>query len=236
MDAALCNPSRKVKRLLATPEAARRLEAKGSAPNALSILEPADRTAIELIVGEDAVHQGVAVHVAPLPDLQIEDILARIEEQTQVLLIALDHVTDPHNIGAIMRSAAAFGAAALIVTKHNAPEETGALAKSASGALEHVDLVRATNLSRAIETCKQAGFWTVGLDATGATDINDLELPDRCVLVLGAEGEGVRPGVQKVCDFMARLPMSGTMESLNVSNAGAIVMFEWQRQVRSKKG
>ncbi len=236
VEAALRNPKRNVKRLLATPEAAQRLEAKGIGQPALSLLEPADRSAIELIVGEEAVHQGVAAHVATLPDLEIEDALGSLGDRETVLLVALDHVTDPHNVGAIMRSAAAFGAAALIVTKHNAPDETGVLAKSASGALEHVALVRATNLSRAIETCQQNGFWVVGLDAHGESDIDDLDLPDRCVLVLGAEGEGVRPGVQKVCDFMARLPMAGTMESLNVSNAGAIALFEWHRQKRAKKG
>ncbi len=232
VEAALKNPERKILRLLATPEAAKRIEATGVPAARLATLEPADRAAIDVIVGDDAVHQGIAAHVAPLPDLAVEDVIAARTGHNKSVIVALDHVTDPHNVGAILRSAAAFGATALVVTKHNAPEETGVLAKSASGALEHVPIVRATNLSRAIETLQQDGFWVVGLDASGDSDIDTLDLPEKCVLVLGAEGEGVRPGVRKVCDFMARLPMTGRMESLNVSNAAAIALFEWQRQKR----
>jgi len=234
VEAALNNPERKLKRLLATPEAAQRLADKGAPASRLDALEPADRSAIDLILGEGAVHQGLAARVSHLPDFMIKDVTAAAHDKTHSVVVALDHVTDPHNVGAILRSSAAFGATALLVTKHNAPEETGILAKSASGALEHVPIVRATNLSRAIEALKQEGFWAVGLDASGDEEIDKQDLPDKCVLVLGAEGEGVRPGVRKVCDFMTRLPMTGQMESLNVSNAAAIALFEWQRQKRGK--
>lgn len=210
------------------------MEDRGIAHTYLEMLEPADRSAIELLVGSDAVHQGIAALALPLTDLAVEDVVDTLSDAQKALVVALDHVTDPHNVGAILRSAAAFGAYALLVTKHNAPDETGVLAKSASGALEHVPIVRATNLSRAIESLQQGGFWVVGLDAEGESEIDCMALPDKCVLVLGAEGEGLRPGVRKVCDFVARLPMTGHMESLNVSNAAAIALFEWQRQKRAK--
>lgn len=232
VEAALRNPTRKCDRLLATPEAAERLSAKDVPKDRLSHLEPADRSAIDAIVGAEKVHQGLALKVHPLPAMDIHDVLENMPTDAPALVVALDHVTDPHNVGAILRSASAFGACALITTKHNAPEETGVLAKSASGALENVPLVRVTNLARSIEECQKLGFWAVGLDADGDTDISQLETPTRCIMVLGAEGEGLRPGIRKSCDFMARLPMSGPMESLNVSNATAVSLYEWQRQHR----
>lgn len=233
VEAALRNPVRRINRLLATPEAAERLSARDIPRDRMTHLEPADRSAIDAAVGPDQVHQGLALKVHPLPALDIHDVLEELPSDSPALVVALDHVTDPHNVGAILRSASAFGACALITTKHNAPEETGVLAKSASGALENVPLVRVTNLSRTIEDCQKLGFWAVGLDADGDTDISQLETPARCVIVLGAEGEGLRPGIRKSCDFIARLPMSGPMESLNVSNAAAVSLYEWQRQHRS---
>jgi len=230
VEAALLNPARRISRLLATPEAAERLSKKDMPGDRLSHLEPADKSAIETFIGSDKVHQGIALKTHPLPAMYIFDVLEGLAPETPALVVALDHVTDPHNVGAILRSASAFGACALITTKHNAPEETGVLAKSASGALENVPVVRVTNLGRTIEDCKKLGFWSVGLDASGETNISQFETPARCVMVLGAEGEGLRPGIRKACDFMARLPMSGSMESLNVSNAAAVSLYEWMRQ------
>lgn len=230
VEAALRNPTRRVDRLLATPEAAERLGSMNIPKDRLSHLEPADRSAIDAIIGADRVHQGITLKAAPLPALDIQDALQDVSEGSPALIVALDHVTDPHNVGAILRSASAFGASALITTKHNAPEETGVLAKSASGALESVPIVRVTNLARSIEECQKLGFWVVGLDAQGDTNIDQLEAPRRCVMVLGAEGEGLRPSIRKSCDFIVRLPMSGPMESLNVSNAAAVSMYEWMRQ------
>lgn len=232
VEAALRNPTRRIDRVLATPEAAERLSAKDIPRDRLSHLEPADRSAIDAMVGADKVHQGLALKAHPLPAMDIHEVLEDLPSDTAALVVALDHVTDPHNVGAILRSASAFGACALITTKHNAPEETGVLAKSASGALESVPLVRVTNLSRTIEDCQKLGFWAVGLDADGDPEISQLETPTRCVMVLGAEGEGLRPGIRKSCDFIVRLPMCGPMESLNVSNAAAVSLYEWQRQHR----
>lgn len=231
---ALSNSQRRIERLLATPEAAQRLAEKGLSQDQLRVIEPADRSAIDELIGADKVHQGLALKTHPLPDLDIQDSLSGLEETEPALIIALDHVTDPHNVGAILRSASAFGARAVLTTKHNAPEETGVLAKSASGAVEHVPIVRVTNLGRSLKECQDLGFWVVGLDASGSEEIDQMELPTRCVLVLGAEGEGLRPGVATSCDYMARLPMSGRMESLNVSNAAAISMYEWLRRRRVK--
>jgi len=232
VEMALANPNRRIDRLLATPEAAQKLSNKNLTRAQLSYLEPADRSAIDEAVGPDKVHQGVAVKVQPLPDMDTHDSLEGLSSDEPALIVALDHVTDPHNVGAVLRSASAFGARALLTTKHNAPDETGVLAKSASGALESVPIVRVTNLGRSIKDYQDAGFWVVGLDASGNDEIDKMEMPSRCVLVLGAEGEGLRPGVRSACDFMARLPMTGPMESLNVSNAAAVSMFEWMRQRR----
>ena len=230
---ALANPNRRIDRFLATPEAAQKLSGKNLTREQLSRLEPADRSAIDEAVGPDKVHQGVALKVQPLPAMDTHDSLEGISSDEPALIVALDHVTDPHNVGAILRSASAFGALALLTTKHNAPDETGILAKSASGALESVPIVRVTNLGRSIKDYQDAGFWVVGLDASGSKEIDKMEMPSRCVLVLGAEGEGLRPGVRSACDFIARLPMTGQMESLNVSNAAAVSMFEWMRQRRA---
>ncbi|MBT4740668.1 MAG: 23S rRNA (guanosine(2251)-2'-O)-methyltransferase RlmB [Rhodospirillaceae bacterium] len=234
VETALANPDRRIDRLLATPEAADKLAAKGLSRDRLSHIEPADRSAIDAILGAEKVHQGVALKTQPLPAMDIQDALAGLASDDPALVVALDHVTDPHNVGAVLRSASAFGVRAVLTTKHNAPEETGVLAKSASGALESVPIVRVTNLGRSIKDCQDLGFWVVGLDASGTEDLDRMEMPTRCVLVLGAEGEGLRPSIRSACDFMARLPMTGQMESLNVSNAAAVSMFEWMRQQRAK--
>ncbi|NKB44251.1 MAG: 23S rRNA (guanosine(2251)-2'-O)-methyltransferase RlmB [Alphaproteobacteria bacterium] len=234
VETALANPDRRINRLLATPEAAEKLVAKGLSRDRLSLIEPADRSAIDAILGADKVHQGIALKAQPLPAMDIHDALANLASDDPAIVVALDHVTDPHNVGAILRSASAFGVRAVLTTKHNAPEETGVLAKSASGALENVPIVRVTNLGRSIKDCQDLGFWAVGLDASGTEDLDRMDMPTRCVLVLGAEGEGLRPGIRSACDFMARLPMTGQMESLNVSNAAAVSMFEWMRQQRAK--
>lgn len=234
VEEALSNPQRRIVRLIATPETAQRLVDKGLKKEHIKLLEPADRSAIEELVGTETVHQGVALKTHPLPDLDLHDALVDVHESEPCLIIALDHVTDPHNIGAILRSASAFGARTVLTTKHNAPEETGVLAKSASGALEHVPIIRVTNLGRSLKECQKLGFWVIGLDAGGPQEIDQMDMPNRCVLVLGAEGQGLRPGVTTSCDYVAKLPMSGHMESLNVSNAAAISMYEWQRRMRLK--
>jgi 23S rRNA (guanosine2251-2'-O)-methyltransferase len=221
--AALANPDRRIERILATKDVAER-HAKEFAGRAqiLSREELAQR------LPAGAVHQGIAVLAAPLEEPQLEDVLARCGDAA--LVLALDQVTDPHNVGAILRSAAAFGAAGIVVTERNAPADTGVLAKSASGALEIVPLVRAVNLARALEQLKEAGFWLYGLDERGEAPIGSLDLAGRVCIVLGAEGEGLRRLTSEKCDRLVTIPTSNALAALNVSNAAAVAAYEWARR------
>jgi 23S rRNA (guanosine2251-2'-O)-methyltransferase len=224
--AALANPDRKLERLLATRDVAERHAAQFAGAAAKAEILSREDLAQRLPAG--AVHQGIAALVAPLEEPQIEDLLARCGENA--LVLALDQVTDPHNVGAILRSAAAFGVAGIIVTERHAPADTGVLAKAASGALEIVPLVRAVNLSRALDQLREAGFWLYGLDETGDVQIGDLDLGGRASIVLGAEGEGLRRLTAEKCDRLVTIPTEAKLASLNVSNAAAIAAYEWKRR------
>ena len=231
--AALANPARKILRVVATAEAAERLRNDGSVPDEnLRHTHIAARRDIDTLVGEDAVHQGVAVLARPL-DHDLADVLEALAERENACLVLLDQVTDPHNVGAVLRSAAAFGATAVIAPDRHAPEETGVMAKAASGALDKIAYVKTVNLVRAIEIIKENRFWLVGLDAAADKDLAEIALAGRIALVLGAEGEGMRRLVSEHCDHLARLPISPTMESLNVSNAAAVALYEKTRQQKS---
>ena len=224
--AALANPERRVERVLATRESAERLEAElGRLATRAEILAR-DELAQRLPAG--AVNQGLAALVAPLEEAGLEDLLARCGEHA--LVLALDQVTDPHNVGAILRSAAAFGAAGVLVTERHAPADTGVLAKAASGALELVPLVRAVNLARALDQLKEAGFWRYGLDERGDVGIMSLDLAGRAAIVLGAEGEGLRRLTAEKCDRLVTIPTDPRLAALNVSNAAAVAAYEWARQ------
>lgn len=227
VSAALGNPERRYLRLLTTAAAADHLPQ----PAAGTITpETVDRAVIDEILPPGAVHQGVALLAAALPEPHIEDIPARLAETPRALVVALDQVTDPQNVGAVLRSAAAFGATALLLTERHAPEATGALAKAASGGLEAVPIVRLTNLVRGLDTLKKEGFWVVGLDMDAPQTLAEADLPARCVLVLGAEGGGLRRLTRETCDMMVRIPMGGAVESLNVSASAAVALYEWARQ------
>ena len=221
--AALANPDRRVERLLATKEFAERHAAELGKK-----VEVYSRDDLGQRLPAGAVHQGVAALVAPLEEPQLEDILARCSDNA--LVLALDQVTDPHNVGAILRSAAAFGVAGLIVTERHAPADTGVLAKAASGALELVPLVRAVNLARTLEQLKESGFWLYGLDERGDVAINDLDLSGRACIVLGAEGEGLRRLTAEKCDRLVTIPTNERLAALNVSNAAAVAAYEWARR------
>lgn len=230
--AALANPRRGCQRLLATAEALKR-EAALLQP-ALAArqrrqpgLQPeiAERAALDELLGAEAVHQGLALQVAPLEQPDLVGLLRRHAEGPG-LLLALDQVTDPRNVGAILRSAAAFGALGLIAPDRHAAPESGALAKAASGGLELVPYVQAGNLAAAMETAKQHGFWTVGLAGEAGDDLAGAELPDRLLLCLGAEGPGLRRLTRERCDFLVRLPAGGALRDLNVSNAAAVALYE----------
>ncbi len=232
--AALANPRRKVHRLVATVETARAQaeawdEVRSRRP--LPGEEILDKADLERLLPPGAVHQGLAILVEPLPGTAIEDVARDGAARDAAVVVVLDQVTDPHNVGAVLRSAAAFGALAVVVPDRHAPDETAALAKAASGALERLPLVRVTNVVRALELLKQAGFWTAGLAADAPATLAEARLTGRVVLVLGAEGEGLRRLTREHCDHLVRLPMVGGMESLNVSNAAAIALYELARDI-----
>lgn len=215
--AALANPNRKIRKLLATENAANRLAEEGIAPRvAPEIVRP---HAIDHLVSADAVHQGILAEADPLPSPDIGTL-----EQEGIVLV-LDQITDPHNVGAILRSAAAFAVRAIVTTARHSPEATGVLAKSASGALEHVPFVTVQNLARALGALKERGFMTVGLDSEGSDDLAAVPLQEPLALVLGAEGKGLRQLTRETCDTVARLDMPGAIKSLNVSNAAALSLY-----------
>jgi 23S rRNA (guanosine2251-2'-O)-methyltransferase len=223
--AALANPARRLRRLLLTEEAATSLAERLRQPWAIPH-ETVERARLDHLLGRDVVHQGLALLADPLGTPSLQHALERPGP-----VVVLDQVTDPRNVGAILRSAAAFGASTVIAQERNAPEETGALAKAASGALETVPLLRAVNIARTLVALKAAGVWMVGLDAGGAAKLSGPALMGRRVgLVLGAEGAGLRRLTRETCDEVAGLAIKGAMESLNVAAAAAVALYEVTRQ------
>ncbi|HWH22635.1 MAG TPA: 23S rRNA (guanosine(2251)-2'-O)-methyltransferase RlmB [Allosphingosinicella sp.] len=216
--AALANPDRTVVRIWATRDAAAEIDLDPKAP-----ITYADAADLGRLVPRDAPHQGIVAEVEKLPDLWLGDLLDEAEEGRPLLV--LDQVTDPHNVGAILRSAAAFDALGIVTQDRHAPPESGALAKAASGALEIVPWVRVVNLARALDEMAEAGFWRVGLTGDADMTIGEAMGPPKVALVLGAEGEGMRQNTEAHCDALARLPISDRIESLNVSNAAAIALY-----------
>ena len=215
--AALANPERRIVRLWATREAAAQFEIPRELP--LTFADVAD---LGRLVPGDAPHQGIVAEVERLEDILLADLLDQAEDGRPLLV--LDQVTDPHNVGAILRSAAAFGALGIVTQDRHAPPESGALAKAASGALETVPWVRVVNLARALDDIAEAGFWRIGLTGEADATLAEALGPKRVALVLGAEGEGMRQNTEAHCDALARLPISG-IESLNVSNAAAVALY-----------
>jgi 23S rRNA (guanosine2251-2'-O)-methyltransferase len=216
--AALDNPNRRILKAWTTREAAGFMQFPKEVP--VTMAEAPD---LGRLVPNDAPHQGVVIEVEPLDDVWLDGLLADAPERS--LLLVLDQVTDPHNVGAILRSAAAFGALGIVTQDRHAPPESGVVAKAASGALERVPWVRVVNLARALEEVAEAGFWRIGLAGDAETDLKDALGPQRVALVLGAEGEGMRHNTRQHCDALAKLPISDAIESLNVSNAAAVAMY-----------
>lgn len=231
--AALGNPRRQVRRLVLTRNAKSIIEDSGvPLPDQHEIAGPEDINAL-LPPGplhQSAVHQGVAIEVEPLEPLALEDVATILDREAPALVVVLDQVTDPQNVGAILRSAAAFGAAALVTQDRNSPTETGSLAKAASGGLEVVPWVRVTNLARTLDELADMGFWRIGLDGDATEALSALDLGRRLALVLGSEGRGLRPGTRQHTDAIARLPITDRVESLNVSNAAAVALYEMSRR------
>ena len=224
--AALSNPRRRIRKITATENAVHRLAEEGfTLPVEPELVRP---DAIAAKLSRDAVHQGLLVEADPLPAL---DIGALPAEGT---VLVLDQITDPHNVGAILRSAAAFAAGAVVTTARHSPEATGVLAKSASGALDLVPIVTVPNLARALTALKDRGFHTVGLDSAGETDLAAAPLRAPLALVLGAEGKGLRALTRETCDIRARLDLPGAIKSLNVSNAAAVALYAAALRLRSQ--
>lgn len=229
--AAWANPARFVHTLYITENALADFDLKS----------PAKRPAPTIVTKEDldralpagTVHQGIALSCQALEEIDLDDMIRAGDDQPRSMLVILDQVTDPHNIGAILRSACAFGAHGLILQRKHAPEVTGIMAKTACGALEHVPMASETNLSRAIEKCQAAGYFVIGLDEHGEKAIGDLPAYDKCVLVMGAEGPGLRRLIKENCDVLARLPMHGPMPSINVSNAAAVALYALSEKAKA---
>jgi 23S rRNA (guanosine2251-2'-O)-methyltransferase len=218
VSAALDNPNRKVLRAWATRDASTFMQFPKDLPVTL-----ADVADLGRLVPHDAPHQGVVIEVEPLEDAWLDDLLHHASERA--VLLVLDQVTDPHNVGAILRSTAAFGAVGIVTQDRHSPPESGALAKAASGALERVPWVRVVNLARALEEIGGAGFWRIGLAGDADAELKDALGPQRVALVLGAEGAGLRPNTREHCDAVARLPITEAIQSLNVSNAAAVALY-----------
>ncbi len=219
--AALENPNRRIRKLLLATGAMAELEPaarkRGLAPQAV------DNEVVARALPRDAVHQGVALLADPLPELEIEDVLEGTSGHRR--LIVLDQVSDPHNLGAILRSAAAFGAHGVIVQERHSPPQSGVLAKAASGALEIVPLIRVVNIARALDELGDLAFWRLAFADEAAQSLDAVDLARDLVLVLGAEGEGLRRLTRERCDIAVRLPTSAKMPSLNVSNAAAVALY-----------
>jgi len=245
--AAMANPRRRCLRLLATAEAGKRLDPElpdgersgkpRKSGNSAPATETVARERIDQILPPGAVHQGLALLAEILPQPGMQELLAprrgsgTASEEAGApggrrVVLVLDQVTDPQNTGAVLRSAAAFGAVALITTRRHAPPESGALAKAASGALEHVPYIQVGNLARALETLKAAGFWCLGLSGDARSSLAAADPDGPLALVLGAEGAGLRRLTAEACDVMARLPTQGPIDALNVSNAAAVALYE----------
>lgn len=216
--AAIANPRRLVARMAATRNALQRLgiTEPGALPFPVETVEP---KVIDRLLGPDTVHQGVVIEARPLKPQPLASLGAG------ALVLILDQVTDPHNVGAIMRSAVAFGVAALVTTARHSPAESGVLAKSASGALEHIDHIEVRNLANALEDLHTAGFQTVGLDSNGPAILEESFSGSRIALVLGAEGKGLRQKTRETVSTLARLDLPGPIRSLNVSNAAAVALY-----------
>lgn len=219
VEAALGNPRRTIRRLYLTDNAELRLRAALAArPLAHERVLPKD---LDRRLGADTVHQGALAEAEPLPETELADLAADTGGRP---LLVLDHVTDPHNVGAVLRSAAVFGAAGLVMTRRHSPPLDGTLAKSASGALEHVGVALVQNLARALAELKEAGFTVIGLDSDAAERLEQADLPPRSAFVLGAEGKGLRQLTRESCDRLVKIATDGPFASLNVSNAAAVAL------------
>lgn len=229
---AILNPARIVASVYATEDQAEMVDDWVQTARRAGIKRPdvmmPPRVAFDAACPLGAVHQGVGIECDPMPETDLDDVLRGLPVEAPGLIVLLDQVTDPHNFGAILRSSCAFGAVAVVVQKRHAPDLNALIAKTACGAVEHVPICYETNLSRSIEALKEAGFTVLGLDERGAVALPDVAPPARSVLVLGAEGPGLRRLIREGCDQLVRLPTRAPIASLNVSNAAAVALYHLQ--------
>lgn len=218
--AALSNPNRRCFRLVLTQAMAQEMAIQTQ--NLSCKVDVMDAPTLSRLLPEGAVHQGVAMEVAPLP----EPSWSELHQKQEGVLVILDQVTDPHNVGAIMRTAKALGALGVLMTERNAPPLSGVLAKAASGALELLPVWQVTNLARTLDELRESGFWTVGLDERASKTLSKKDFPPKLALIMGAEGEGLRRLTQEKCDFMTKLPTDPEFPTLNVSIATALALYE----------
>ena len=228
--AAIANPQRIINSIFCTKENTEELKnACAKARRSPEIVKTADRKEIERLLPRDAVHQGIAARVQPLPEYSIEEICDLAAARENCRLLILDQVTDPQNIGAIIRSCVAFDALALIMQDIILLVEIGAMVKASAGMIDHLPICRVTNLSRTVEQLKNAGFWTIGMDGHARTAVSELKKGGKNAIIMGSEGKGMRRLVEESCDITVRLPISEKVESLNVSTAAAIVLYEMNK-------
>lgn len=229
--AALQNPKRQCYQLLATRNAGQELEEEERIAgfNRKIKFFVTDTRFIDNLLPNGTVHQGIALEVSPLPELSIEEFISSQADKARSCVVILDQVTDPHNVGAILRSANAFGADAVMTTRHNSAQESGTLAKTACGALEHTPLIRLPNLVSSLTALKAAGYWCIGLDGEAELLLDNNTAFPKIALILGAEGKGLRRLTREHCDLMVKLPTTGAIKSLNVSNAAAIALYAAMR-------
>lgn len=227
------NPKRSIHALYLTPEAEKTFASWPSPRVARPVPVIVDKDTLDRMLGRRSersgdsapVHQGFALSAAPLEEVFVQDLISTGLAQPHSVVLMLDQVTDPHNVGAILRSACAFGAHGVIMQKRHAPELEGVLCKTASGAVEHLPVCYETNLSRALDELKESGYVVVGLDEHAPTALGALDIPPRCVFVLGNEGEGMRRLIREHCDHLVTLPTQKPINSLNVSNAAAVALY-----------
>ena len=230
VSAALKNPFRDCHDLLMTPDAAARLAStlESLSPGQIPSIRNVGAADVETVLPNGAVHQGIALRTSRLAPAFLDDACAP-QTDARNLVMVLDHVTDPQNVGAVLRSAAAFGARALVVTQSNAPAESSSLAKAASGALDILPYIQVTNLARALDQLAELGYWRIGLAAQTESLLGEIDLSGNVALVLGAEGSGLRRLTATKCDKLARLPTQAGFPDLNVSNAAAVALYEIAR-------
>lgn len=229
VEEAWVNPARDIRALYITEQLLPAFEPILEKARALGLERPKptiiEREYLDRLLPPSAVHQGIAIDAPALPEAFLQDLIIKTQNKNNALIVLLDQVTDPHNIGAILRSACVFGADGLIVQSRHAPDLNALIAKTACGGVEHVPVAYETNLSRALTTLKEAGYFVIGLDERGKQTPAETPAFEKTVLVLGAEGPGLRPLVRDTCDLLVRLPTFGPISSLNVSNAAAVALY-----------